>query len=136
MAHLLSAEDKAALKQLRELHDQMLIDEEEMKKLREPILDKLLKLQQTLPIPSRERGTPASAQLLSGSSPSSSDSVSPTLPAQQSASKTIHATLKAEVPAGKKLKRRHVPGPVNGCLQQQNSLFRFGISSAALLHLC
>jgi hypothetical protein len=110
-------EEKASLKELKELHDGGLIDDEALKQLREPIFLKLL----TRSAPARPKGTPESAKLLEKSAIKPGlDAVafsdlrsSPNALSSSSSSntKTVHvtATIKPEV-RGKKRKTTHDSG--------------------------
>ena len=126
-------EEKASLKELKELHDGGLIDDEALKQLREPIFLKLLTRQTAAP--ARPKGTPESAQLLEKSANKPGlDAVafsdlrsSPNALSSSSSSntKTVHvtATIKPEV-RGKKRKTTHDSG--KGKL---SSLFNFAFTS-------
>ena len=135
MAQLLDPFDKATLKELKDWNEQGLIDDEQLQKLRAPILDKIMHKVQELGGSKRNKGTPASAQLAGSSSPSESSSASDVSPASYSSERshpatapkaTIHAMLKPEVPQGKKLKKVHNSCHVKG---KQNSLYSFGVTT-------
>ena len=126
----LSLEDTATLKQLKQLHDEELIDADTLQKLRQPILDKMLRQVQQAGgvLPKRVNGTPSSANM-SADSPRdscSSDVSSPehAAPPSINAKTVLHAQMKAEVSKGKKLKRHHEPLASTG---KQVSLFNFGV---------
>ena len=123
--------EKLSLKELKSLRDQELIDDEALKRLRESIFIKLLgrnKVEEAVTASeSRAKGTPPSAQLVNGESTSEEESMPGSVgSASSNSSRTVHvtATLKANVPAGKRLKTVH-----DSAKPKQVSLFKMGVTS-------